>query len=406
MIRFVVLAAIGGLAVLLAACPLLGPAQAGGYRMSYGHSYPSYGYGHSYSYSYPVYVPAYYPTYYSYPSYSYSYAAPSYSYATPSYSAPTSGLYDGQYHYHAAGSTRDGTYYPAGMYRWYQGQWQAQNGVPKDWKSQLLTLATARDKVEAQIRLNAAEAAQFNQALKAMGLEGNFHFDQYGQHPAPFVQPKPQAGYGNHNYNLGSYGSNGSTIYGYTLNTIKDLYGDSSMNTLFQQAERLASNSQTLAGQATQQFQASITQEGSNRARVAEALARGQAAAQALKAADSPGSRETTSSTAFRIEQGSGDRSQESGVRSQGAQPRVESQEGEGTALQQAFVQLATSKCLRCHGEDKQEGKFDVRKYPQMSLEEKARRVWPRLTHPDEAKKMPKEGKPLSAEELRIFYNN
>jgi len=70
-----------------------------------------------------------------------------------------------------------------------------------------------------------------------------------------------------------------------------------------------------------------------------------------------------------------------------------------------SFEQAAQS-CIECHGAKKQEGKFSIFDYQQMPLEEKAKRVWPRLTHSDPDKRMPK-GKPqLPPSHLRSFYLN
>jgi hypothetical protein len=334
---------ISSLALFLGVVPLAG----GG---SYYRSYTPY--RSSYFSYYPT-LPTY--SYYSYPVYS-SYSYPTYSY--PTYSYPT---------------------YTTNNYT------QPAAKAPADWKTQLLELARERDKVEGTIRKNAAEYTAFTQALKVLGLEGNFRFEGYGGYPAP-------TGYGvNRNPQLGTYGSNGQTIYGYTYSSVKDLYGDNNLNERFQEANRLAMNAQTLGGQATQQFQQTVATEGNNRARVAEILARAQAASEALKAAQ-PAPQQTETSSAIKIEQQT---EQGQGARSAGRGQTAE-----------AFVKLATDRCLRCHGPDKQEGKFDVRGYQQMSLAEKAKRVWPRLTHPDENKRMPREGKALAPEELLTFYGN
>jgi len=353
-------------------------AEAGGYYGGYSYYrptyYPSYGYQQSY------YTP-------SYNYFNYYPTLPTYSYYTPQYFYQTTNYYDGGYHYHNAGYF-NGQYFPAGNYRWYNGSWQAQQAYSNgrgDWKSQLLELAQARDQVEGEIRKNAADSLAFNQAISALGLTGNFRLEGYGQSYgfAPH--------YVNQNANLGTYGANGSTLYGYTLNSIKDVYGSSDVNVLFQQAQRLAQNAQSLGGQATQEFQAAITQEGNNRSRVAEILAKAQAAAEALKAAEGTGSRTTTSTTTFGVGQEQ---------RTPGQQ-----QSQQGPAISPDFAALATAKCLKCHGPDKKEGKFDVREYTQLSTADKAK-VWERIMSPDKTKRMPKDGDPLTPEEKKIFFVN
>lgn len=357
------------------------PSKAGyGYGYNYGHGYGSYhGYGFSYT---PTY---YYPTL---PTYGYqNYYQPTYyqqSY-TPTYSGGTN-LYDGQYHYHEAGTDRaTGVWYPAGNYAWISGRWVGANSqlavpsVPPDWKTELLRVAEKRD-----------EYAAYSAALRAMGVSPP---------PAGGFTPPPGVGMGggygvNYNANLGTYGANGSTLYGYTFNSVKDLYGDTSMASLFQQAAQLAQNAQALGGEAAQQFQASVSKEGENRSRVAEILARSQAAATALRAAQ--GSESHQSTTITRVE-----------PQPQQGPPTARMGNANQQQADPAFVKLATEKCLRCHGGDKTEGGFDIRRYGQMSLKDKVEGVIPRLMlGKSEEKHMPKGGEPLTPDELRLFLTN
>jgi hypothetical protein len=381
-------------ATLLACLLLLSPTGDADANYNYGHSY-GYSYGYKPYFNYYPTLPAY-GYNYGYQSYtpSYSYYVPSYSYTqtyvTPSYS--TSNLYDGNYHYHAAG-TYQGVYYPAGNYAWQNNTWVGQGAAlatpvaPADWKTTLLKVASKRD-----------EFIAYQNALRELGLPqpqqppGNFQ-------PPPGVQGATPGGYGvNKNANLGTYGANASTLYGYTYSSVKDLYGDANLNTLFAQAERLATNAQALGGQATQQFQQTVQQEGGNRARVAEALARGQAAATALRAAQGSETHQSQTTTRYGT-----------GIDQQ-APPEPQSQRQGATApsgqMDPAWIKLATEKCLDCHGEKKMESKFDVRKYGTMSLAERAKRVWPRI-NPEAAddKRMPKDHPPLTPEEYRLFIS-
>lgn len=351
-------------ALLLIAIPSTRKRVEAGYYGSYGS------YFHYYPTGYPT-LPTY--TYYNY--------QPTYGYNTP--------FYDGNYHYHNAGYYK-GTYYPAGNYAWRNGGWVAQpsyNQTPPNWKSQLLELAKARE-----------EYKEFNDALKSMGLTGT---------TSGFSQPN-FSNYTNANANLGTYGANGSTIYGYSYSTVKDLYGSTDLNTLFQQAQRLAQNAQTLGSQATQDFQTAVSQEGNNRSRVAEILAKGQAASQALQSAQGNGITTTSTTTQFKIDNGKQIQSttNQTVPRQQQTQAASATQQGQARITPE-FAQLATIKCLKCHGADKNkiEGKFDVRNYPDMSVSDKEK-VWQRLMTKDEGQLMPKGGPPLTAEEKRVFFTN
>lgn len=367
----------------------------------YGYGYGGYGYNYGFSYypTIPVYGSySYYPTYY-YPSYyTPTYYAPSYNYA-PSYQSSTN-YYDGNYHYHVAGNDL-GQYWPAGNYAWRGGTWVAQSGyvetVPQyaqGWKTKVLDVASKRDDYNAYLN-----------ALKELGMPQPPPAQQGGQQPGMFAPANAMNG----NANLGTYGANASTLYGYpyqgtlyTYSSVKDLYGDANINTLFQQAAQLAQNAQALGGEATKQFQSSVALEGGNRARVAEILARSQAAAETLRAAQGSESHTTTQGQTFRIEPQQ-PQPQVQPPQQGGAQPRVEG--GGGTNFA-AFVQLATAKCLRCHGGEKTEGKFDIRQYANIPVRDKVEKVWPRLTTTDKDKIMPKGGAPLTTEELKLFFAN
>jgi len=383
------------------------------------------GYGYRPAYNY---APTYYqPTYYSYPSYSYYPQA----YSTYSY-VQQYDAYDGAYHHHAAGYDSAGRWYPSGYYKWSGGQWYGSNGQPyyattsaeyratqkkvdyaPGWQKQLLDIAAARDKVEGRLRTQAADFQQYLQGLKALGLEGNFHIQNYGQ-SVPYA-----GGYGNGTpyaqSNQNQYRQPGSTIYGYTYDTIKSLYGDTSMNTLYQQAGRLTEGAQQLAGQAGTQFNQAVANEGNNRSRVAEILAYGQARKMALDSSHpqiAPEER-TQEHREDRIEtQGQG----QGQVQQQGqGQGQAQSLGPDGRAAVTmpradgavTWPAVAVERCASCHGGGKKEGGFEIAAYEKMTPDAKAR-VWARLTSPDPDKRMPRAkdgsaGKPLTPAEFKLF---
>ena len=359
------------------------PSKAGyGYNYGYGGygSYHGYGFSYTPTYYYPT-LPTYgYQTYYQPTYYQQSYAS--------TYSSGTN-LYDGQYHYHEAGTDRaTGVWYPAGNYAWISGRWVGQNSqlavpsVPPDWKTELLRVAEKRD-----------EYAAYSAALRAMGVSPP---------PAGGFTPPPGVGMGggygvNMNTNLGTYGAQGTSLYGYQ--SVRELYGDANISTLYQQAAQLAQNAQALGGEAAQQFQASVSREGESRSRVAEILARAQAAAHALRAAQGSESHQSTMIT--RVE-----------PQAQQGPPTARLGNAQQPQADPAFVKLATTACLRCHDSRKQDGNkfdggFDIRAYSAMSLKEKVERVIPRLLLPKgDEKHMPKGGEPLTSDEIKLFLAN
>jgi hypothetical protein len=293
---------------------------------------------------------------------------------------------------------------------------------PTDWKTRLLDIAAERDKYEGKIRLQSLDSQAYLSAVKALGLEGNFHWQNYGLAPAfPFGYSSPYAA---SSPNLNSAGANASTLYGYSYNTVKDIYGDTNLGVLYQQSARLTQNAQSLAGQASTDFSGLVSQEGSNRARVAEIIAQGQAARAALEAAKAqPSTRQESRVFSFRVTTGSDGAQQlipvtPNGQSQQSTQTPQSTQQGQRVQGQEdssnspasgndLFTRVAATRCAACHaGKDKQ-GKFDIWEYPQMPIKERSK-VWERITNKDPNKRMPKgengtPGEPLTDEEKQAF---
>ena len=302
-----------------------------------------------------------------------------------------------------------GVYYPgASYYRYtyhhtYTAPVQLSYTDP-GWRSKLLDIAAARDKAEASIRKAAFEQAYFKDAVQALGLTGNFRWDGYGIAP-PYVYPSvvPYAGYGS--LQLSTAGVNGSTVYGQTYNSIASVYGDANLSQLYQQASRLAENAQSLAGQATGDFGKLVGQEGSNRAKVAEILARSQAAMEFLKSLEQPGSKFESREFRFKVVPGTNGGMQIQKLDPTAPQAPVMPQVNDTKALEQSAL-----KCISCHGPDKKDGGFDVRTYLTLSPADKVK-VVQRLLTTDESKRMPRVpgggvGPKMSMDEIRLWINN
>ena len=299
-------------------------------------------------------------------------------------------------------------YYPQGYYYYYyshtyQAPVQQVNYNDPGWRSKLLDLATARDKVEGKIRLGAFEQAYFMEAVKALGLEGNFKWQGYGLAPPYSYGPS----YGN--LQLGSYGAQGNTVYGYSMNSIASFYGDANLSQLYQQAARLAEGAQKYAGQATQDFGGLVGQEGQNRAKVAEILAKSQAVAEYLRAIQGSGGKIETKEFRFRV-----------GPGADGGPPKVEkienpndpvpmAQPKDNVQVQQLWQAHAKAKCGACHDGAKAEGGFKLTSYGEMTVEQKLVVVG-RLLTTDEGKRMPRiqgggVAPKLSTDEIRLWLS-
>jgi hypothetical protein len=241
--------------------------------------------------------------------------------------------------------------------------------------------------------------------VQALGLTGNFRWNGYGQYsPYPggnFAFPQ-YGGYGANG--VGSYGASGNTLYGYSVQTLKDYYGSTDLNALYQAASRLTQGAQGLAGQAHTEFSQLVGQAGDNAGRVAEILARSQAAANALNATDPQArTRESSSTTVIR-----------SGT---GTPPAVPLPDPPVTGVTlapanaQTFIQkVGGPQCGQCHGDTDPKGKFKISDYPKMTPEEKGKVIF-RLTTLDKSKMMPRltsgePGQPVSRETLIEFLRH
>lgn len=317
---------------------------------------------------------------------------------------------DGYYWYSGRAYTRTlyqypgywsyGVYYPGAYYYQYyevpvvtKTETRVTYNDP-GWRTKLLELAAQRDKFEGEIRKGAHEQQYFMEAVQGLGLQGNFRWNGYGA-----AAPYSYGGYGGYGSGyIQSYGASGSTKYGYTYNSLSQLYGDGDLSQLYQAANQLAQNAQRLGGDATAGFSALAGQEGANRARVAEIIAKGQMAQQILQALDA-GPVTETRGFSFKFNQKGVLERAETGV-----DPKVKGD------LAERWKALAESRCAACHTGANKKGGFDVSVYPTMPPEEK-QKVWLRLVSEDEKRVMPRDadghaGKRLTADEFRLWVLN
>lgn len=330
-----------------------------------------------------------------------------------------------------AGYWRCGIYYPGATGYWsyyfdHAGQlaattYSALSYTDPAWRSKILDLAAQRDKYELDARRTSVEQAAFERSIAALGLTGNFAIAGYGQavaYPALGAFANSHALYGN-GYgatpNLGTYGANADSLYGYSFSQVKEAYGTTDLNALYQSASRLAKGAQDLGGQATSDFSALVEQAGNNQARVAEILAKAQAAAIALNAANpQPSTKTTTTSTVT----GSAANVGTAGSTVQttvapGTTPPPDPQAA--AAASQAdmanFMRtVAIPSCGSCHSGKTVKGGFDIMSYPTLDATAKAK-VWGRVFSLDPEKRMPRAadggpGVPQTAEQKQEWVKH
>lgn len=307
-------------------------------------------------------------------------------------------------------------YYQPGYYTYSRYYEPAQPTVsPKDpgWRSQLLKIASQRDKVEGEIRKGAHEQQWFMDAVKALGLEQNFHWNGYGAAPpvgAYYGTPGVGAGYGS--LQLGAHGALGNTVYGYNAHTITNLYGDVNLPQLYQQAARLTQNAQDLAKQATGDFSTLVGKEGDNRARALEILARAAAARDVLNALQPKEARVETKETIFKVMPPAPDGpvvdpgptpAPPGGLKAPGAGGGVPQK----TARAKLRDLLIRQDCISCHQGASAKAKLDLSDYGRLDAAAK-RSVVARLVTEDADKRMPRSadggpGRHYTVEEAALF---
>lgn len=289
------------------------------------------------------------------------------------------------------------------------------------------------------MRLSALDNALYLEAVNALGLRSNFSWQQYGTAPPYPSNTYGQGGYNQQatNYQLGSYGANANTLYGTQVATMAQIYGAADMSALLQQSAKLTQNAQELAGQAHGQFIDAVTREGGNRARVAEILAKqqaamgviaatGQAAAQALTAAEGQSAKVYQSTTTF----GNGVSGSVNGNVNDGSGPQVlpakkipinqapapnqVPNDGNGNGGQARlnlnhFRDVTMDKyCVSCHNATDKVAKLDLTKGYETFDDELKDAIWERVTTNNPDKRMPAAPKggtaaQMAEQEIMIF---
>lgn len=231
-----------------------------------------------------------------------------------------------------------------------------------DWRTKIVELLQTQAKYEGQIRVSANEHNVFMETVKALGLYG---VQGYGG-----KVPLPQ-GYGGYGQSLqyGNFGVQGDTIYGYSVNTRADYYGQLDPMALIQASSRALDRGQDYLA-AAHSGTLDVFKSGlEGQARAAEIRAFGQAFKEAM--------------------QKTSVRTKETYI---GNAPQVVMPPANGVMSMDAFMAMARQDCGACHTGPKGEKNrtaFNLEDYPKFSLEQKAIVHGRLLTH-DAKLRMPR----------------
>lgn len=295
-----------------------------------------------------------------------------------------------------AGYWRCGAYYPGASYYSYTPVVEQQVYVPP-----VAATPAAFNENEAIINLAKLRVKQQHslELAQALGLSVTYP----GQGTVPFAAIPGQG------YNVTAtgqtttqvYGAQANTVYGYKFGNLDSFYAPTDLSTLYQMANQLAFNAQTLGGQATGDFQKLVQQEGTARSNLAQRLAerdiliaRGQTAVAILNALQSPGG-VSTNNYSITISPKTG----------------VQTNSSKATPADKAAVwkawQASATKCAACHAGAKSQGGFVVDDYPGLANNLKEV-VIARLTTPDLKLRMPRKpdgtaGEPLPQDEVKAW---
>ena len=267
----------------------------------------------------------------------------------------------------------------------------------KDWRERLLDIAATRDKYAQAARNSVIEHNEFLEAVKALNLEGHPGLHQNIRYPQGYQQGYQQP-YSNHGEASNNYGQQyvpnaqqGNTVYGYSYSSLASLYNQNDLSTLYQQIGRNAKAAAELTSHAHQSTVQLAEIEGTNKARIAMILAK----AELLKAAAEPEAH-------FKAKLQVYGTAPLRGIQSGGLPLSSQTPQQVAGSLRE----LLATKCYSCHSGGRIEGTSqvfpqgaDLTQYATFAPEQKHAVLQATLNG-----SMPKEGEPLTVEEMGLFY--
>jgi hypothetical protein len=249
------------------------------------------------------------------------------------------------------------------------------SSTDSNWKNKLLDVLAQK-----------SESEYFLSALEQSGL----------------AQPRRYgSSYAGGNYQLGSYGVNGTTLYGYNAyQQSASAYGDVDLNQLFQALERTTSSAQDLARQAQTGHADVVGKQGAYHARVAVIRALAQGAQQAT--ADAPQVKvETRSGTLVPAPPAP---EVPPALPPAPPLPPQENRVALPDTHKLARSLVIQTECIGCHNAAKPAGKLDLSAGFDGLSEEMKASVRARLTSTDASKRMPKDKPALGMDRLTPFF--
>lgn len=279
-----------------------------------------------------------------------------------------------------------GRYYGERYYYTYSHTAYAPKLTPADpnWRSRFLDLQEKRD-----------EAKAFQDALNA------FNGGNGGVPASPALSGVgvPGYGYAANSLQLGSYGANGSSLYGYSTKALSDLYGDNSLPLALQAYSRAVDNLQKSQDPAIAGLGDAVRVLASGQRSAADTLSRGIAGALVLAASQGQGATQAQSTS----------------VPSYPGNPTPQAPPGAAQmptadlppAIWQAKAAIFNLNCVACHGGKKLEGKLDLRNVQTLTGDQWDAIV-DRVTTEDLSRRMPRNpdgtpGQRLTPRDLRTI---
>jgi hypothetical protein len=258
-----------------------------------------------------------------------------------------------------------------------------------DWRAELLELAK-------QLKTQEQEDKAFVEWANALGLSNTV--------------ASPVAGYSSGgNYGLSArfsssttpYAQQGATVYGY--NATASRFSDVDLQTLFNQANQLALNSQQLTQQATGDFSNLVAQQSDVAGELDRIQVRGKetekliaAITEALR--DRPVSTESSATINVTPSPDLGPQ--------QTATPPASGVAPLSAAEREQVQGIISAKCLSCHGPDKQEGGWELSDYFGLDANMKLAVVNSLQGTGPSGTRMPMGGEPLSDPEIVLFMRD
>lgn len=256
-----------------------------------------------------------------------------------------------------------------------------------DFEEKLLDIVKQRDRQQGEIQRDIVRHFRFERMVDKLGLQGNFRIENYGLVP-----------YGNfYGQTTHQIVPNARTSYGvHSFNSLSSIYNEPKLDTYAQYSYSLAKEANAAARASNAEFNGVTGQIGANHARVAEIIAKGQAASQfadkIFQMLEPNATQVQTQSYTFKVGP-----DQRGGL-------AVEQVDG----VPAEFKIVAAAKCASCHNAKSPAGGFNVWDFPRLD-DRAATVVFERIFDADPNRRMPRAngggpGESLTADETRAFF--